>query len=207
MITKDEMKATASDIIRTNPVDGQIKAAEFLIETLFKDAIDKAEKPYTGHLYRVADGVPDKLKPAALLHDLVEDVEGWNFQDLTDIGFDDYTVDAIRAVTKKAEGEPYFDAIERVGMTPHSIPLKRSDLKDNSNLFRFERLPMHWDFVRVTKYFLADKYLQDVEAGIAKSGTNFVEWMKSKPENMHEWNLVSTETSSKAALPTPSSPQ
>ncbi len=188
----------AASILASATQDGQveaeIKAAKFLTTFLFKHEVDKAGKPYTGHLYRVAQGVPKKLKAAAYMHDLVEDIDGWDFDDLKDIGFSDYTIDAVRAVTKKAEGEKYFEAMERVGKTPHAIPVKRSDLRDNANLLRLTKGPGLKDFNRVTKYFLADKYLEDIELGQIKPGTKFREWLATKPQSFQFDEIVNKET-------------
>lgn len=194
MQTKEDIKARAREILLGTGKKNELGAAIYLAETLFESRVDKAGKPYVGHLQRVASGVPDPLKPAAYLHDTVEDIAGWNFQDLKDIGFGDFTVSAIRAVTKQSEEEPYFDAMVRVGLTPHAIPLKRSDLRDNSNLLRLDRKPLAKDFERVTKYFLADKYLEDIQEGRALSGTPFAQWMSEKPENLRDDALVKKET-------------
>lgn len=204
---KNDIKSFAQTLLNSAapalPVQArELPAAIYLAETLFADKTDKAGKPYIGHLQRVAGGVRDDLKPAAFMHDLIEDIEGWTFDDLKEIGFSDYTLDAIRAVTKIDGGhEPYFDAMQRVGLTPQAIPLKRSDLKDNSNIFRFENKPLMRDFERVTKYFFADKYLADIESGKTAPGTPVRDWMAQKPETLQDFALVEKESSPKLKTP------
>ena len=177
---------------------GEYHAANFLVSILFANIQDKAGAPYYGHLARVAAGVPDHVKPAALMHDLVEDIPGWSFDDLKTIGFSDRTIAAVRAVTKdEANDEKYFDAMERVGRNADAVYIKRSDLKDNANLFRLNRLPLQKDFNRVAKYFLADKYLADIQGHKTAPGTSFHEWMQSKPADLQNQALLKKESSPK----------
>ena len=165
-------------------------AATYLVEVLFADIRDKAGAPYLGHLYRVAGGVGPALKAAALMHDLLEDIPGWTAEDLAEIGFSARTIKAVQAVTKKPGGEKYFDAMMRLSHNSDGIEIKRSDLRDNSNLLRLTRLPNIKDFNRVAKYFLADKYLQDVQEKNCAPGTNVLEWMQTKPNEQQSAYIV-----------------
>lgn len=196
---KGDIKFKAQVLLTTQ---GKLAAAQYLAETLFADEVDKAGAPYIGHLRRVADGVTDPaIKPAAWLHDLIEDIPGWTYDDLRDIGFGTFDIDAVRAVTKTSENEPYFDAIVRVGLTPQAISVKRSDLRDNSNLLRLNRKPLTKDFERVTKYWLAYNYLGDIERGTIKPGTAFEAWMTSKPDNMQDRALLAKEIAPRKSNP------
>jgi hypothetical protein len=197
MPDKGALKAEAGNILKNQ---GKVAAALHLATALFEGVTDKAGKPYIGHLLRVRDGLRglfqeaaadrrESLQVIALLHDVIEDISGWTYEDLADIGFDAFEIDGIRAVTKQSEGEPYFDAMVRVGLTPQAIPSKRSDLRDNSDISRFSRLPRAADFERLTKYFLADKYLESIEAGKTAPGTPFGAWMAAQPDAMQDWHL------------------
>lgn len=198
MISKDDLKSAASYILHTDDNTLYIaeqKAALFLVRKLFADVKDKAGAPYLGHLYRVTSGVSDdRVKAAALMHDLIEDIDGWTFEDLRDIGFSENTIQRVRAVTKQ-DGEKYFDAMVRVGETYDAIAIKRSDLKDNSNLFRLNHLPLQKDFNRVSKYFLADKYLEAVQNRQIPQGTPFADWMRAQPKELQDFELLKKETS------------
>jgi hypothetical protein len=189
---KDQVKAEAKTLFETK---GALAAAAYLADTLFADVTDKAGAAYTGHLYRVAADIADyHIKPIGYLHDVIEDVAGWDADDLYDIGFDEYTVDGVIGVTRNW-GEPYFDFIVRCGQTPQSIPVKRSDLKDNSNILRMPKLPDAEDIARLKKYLLSEYYLKDVQTGVIKAGTEFGVWMKSQPKEMHDWHIFAENSS------------
>lgn len=176
---KDQVKKAAKSIFIQK---GALSAASYLAETLFEGMTDKAGALYTGHLQRVAHGVPDyHIKPIAFMHDIIEDIEGWEREDLTDIGFDDFTTDGVVGVTRNQD-EPYFDFIIRCGQTPQSIPVKRSDLKDNGNIFRMPGLPTETDIERLKKYHISDRYLADIEYGSIKPGTPMTDYMIMNPQ-------------------------
>lgn len=203
-MSKESIKQTAKNILE---VEGKLSAAEYLARTLFDGRTDKAGAPYIGHLQRVAGGVADPaIKPAAWLHDLIEDIPGWGYDDLRDIGFEDFEIDAIRAVTKISDDEPYFEAIMRVGRTQQAIPIKRSDLYDNSDLRRLNRLPTEKDIERVRKYCLARQYLADIESGKIQPGADFRTWMASQPAQMQDAALLEKETAPAGAKHAPRGP-
>jgi hypothetical protein len=194
MKNKDIIKQKAASLLTDK---GEMEAAQYLAATLFADKVDKAGKPYIGHLERVANGVDDSIKPAAYLHDVLEDIEGWKKTDLLEIGFSARTVNLVEAVTKESETEPYFQAIERAAKTKEAIPLKRSDLKDNANLLRLDHLPQEKDYERVKKYFIADKYLESVE----KEGfVTFESWTQKQSATLLDMALIAKETAPKSPL-------
>ncbi|HEY8189647.1 MAG TPA: hypothetical protein VIF12_03115 [Micavibrio sp.] len=170
---------------------GQLESARYLAEFLFADKKDRGGKPYFGHLERVAQGIDDaRIKPIGYLHDLIEDIEGWTYDDLRLIGFDDFIVDGVQAVTKTNDHVPYFDEMVRVGLTPQAIPVKKSDLTDNSNLSRLGHAPAEKDIERVHKYKLAYDYLSDVEAGKTAPGTRFGDWMHEQSPEKQDWEML-----------------
>ncbi len=190
---KASIKLITTKILRDN---GPLDAARYLAQYLFRGVKEINGTPYFGHLTRVAAGIADeKIKPAGYLHDLVEDILGWDFKDLEDIGFDKFIIDAVRAVTKD-DSAPYFDEMVRVSLTPQAIPLKKSDLEDNSNLLRLPRVPQPHDIERSRKYYLSWHYLNDVESGQTSPGTPFATWMRSQPEEKQDWGLLHKYTAS-----------
>ena len=190
MVTKAFIKEAATSIYRR---EGSNAAAEYLAKQAFMGDTDKAGKPYFGHLERVADGVDEPYKAIAYLHDLIEDKPAWSYDDLRDIGFSDFVIDGIDAVTSREdtpEGEKYFDFIVRGSLTPQAIQVKMSDLKDNSNLLRLPYLPKDKDLERQRKYFLSYKYLDDVRIGKTPPGTAFKDWMAKQTIDLQDWTLL-----------------
>lgn len=56
----------------------ELQFAEALARWMHRDQIDKSGRPYVEHLERVASMVSDEAKPAAWLHDILEDTDlGW----------------------------------------------------------------------------------------------------------------------------------
>lgn len=191
---KIDVKTEANLILLTQ---GQLGAAQYLAQTLFSGKPDKGGQPYFGHLERVANGIHSGNNPCrnaiqaiAYMHDLIEDIDGWTCEDLADIGFDAFIIEGVRAVTKSGEGAPYFDEMVRLGRTPQAIPVKKSDLRDNSNLLRLPHLPTDEDIARVRKYYLSHCYLSDVESGHTAPGTPFASWMKFQPAARQDWGLL-----------------
>ena len=61
-----------------------------LVERVFKDMTDKAGEPYIYHLYRVAEKQTDMIsKSAALLHDIIEDINDINENTLRYLSIDE----------------------------------------------------------------------------------------------------------------------
>ncbi len=194
---KELLKATVGVMLAEA---GPLEAARYLVQTLFKDVKERAGTPYFGHLERVTAGIEDdRIKPIGYLHDVVEDIDGWTFEDLAEIGFDAFIVDGVRAVTK-IDDAPYFDEMVRVGLTPQAIPVKKSDLKDNSNLLRLPTLPTEKDIERTRKYYLSWHYLDDVENGRTAPGTPFGVWMAAQRKGKQDFALLAKYSAAPAAV-------
>lgn len=121
--------------------------------------IDKAGKPYLGHLDRVhgrvvamAAGCPfwdaqevDEVEQIAWLHDVVEDVEGG--EDRLDAeGFEDDVIEAVCWLSRNRARDPagrYADWIAEIAdLSPLPVILvKLADLEDNSDPERLALLP------------------------------------------------------------------
>lgn len=189
-LTKEFIKKEAQRIFadKQNP-DHAVDAARYIAEKAFSGDKDKGGQPYFGHLERVADGVDTPYKTIAFLHDLMEDKLDWNADDLRDIGFSEWVIEGIDAVTKR-DGEKYLDFIVRTAQTPQAIQVKMSDLKDNSNLLRLPHLPTDEDIDRVRKYYLANQYLNDVRMGKIPGSTSIINWMLRRETTPEEWIVV-----------------
>ena len=118
--------------------------------------VDKAGKPYLGHIARVAGEFYDEKAIVALLHDIVEDTDV-NPGELLQKGFTKEIVDAVVAITKK-ENESYESFIERVGKNKMAREVKIADLEDNMNIRRLPRISEE-DMVRLNNYLTAWRYL------------------------------------------------
>lgn len=132
-----------------------IEKAYEIISLAFAEKTDKAGEPYIFHLRRVASNFSDDgyLFVIALLHDLFEDCEEWNYERLLD-EFPISICNAVKALTK-VEGENYESYIHRVAGNEWARRVKLADLRDNMDLTRLRRKITQKDLDRVAKYHAA----------------------------------------------------
>lgn len=132
-----------------------VEKAYSIITQAFADKFDKAGEPYIFHLQRVAQPFAEDeyLFVIALLHDLLEDCEEWDYERLIE-EFPVGICNAVRDLTKK-NGEDYDKYLERVASNDFARKVKLADLKDNMNLTRLKRKLREKDLERVTKYHKA----------------------------------------------------
>lgn len=93
--------------------------------------VDKAGAPYILHPLRVMlslSGEAERI--AGVLHDVVEDCEGWSLERLRAAGFPEAVIAGIEAVTKR-EGESYPEFCRRAGRNAIGRAVKIADLRDN----------------------------------------------------------------------------
>lgn len=112
---------------------------------------DKAGQPYILHPLRVMLSLSkpeDRI--VAVLHDVVEDCEGWSFERLRDEGFSEEIVEALDALSRRS-GETYEEFVLRAAANPIGRRVKLADLYDNSNLSRISH-PTDRDYGRLEKY-------------------------------------------------------
>ena len=115
---------------------------------------DKAGNNYIGPPLRVMSaGKTLNEKIVGVLHDVVED-SGWTFEQLSNEGFSDEIIAALRCVTKLSEDESYDEFIERVTKNDLAIAVKINDLSDNMDIRRLKELTEK-DFQRLQKYHRA----------------------------------------------------
>ena len=129
----------------------------FLAKVAHKNQLDKAGKPYIGHLERVSGTFNEyTYKIIAILHDSLEDT--WITEDLLRHLFPEKIVDAVVFLTRK-ENESYKEFIERMCYPTveqaesayMAREVKIADLTDNMNLGRLEKITDK-DIERVKKY-------------------------------------------------------
>ena len=122
--------------------------------------IDKANEPYILHPLRVMFDVQgEDARIVAVLHDVVEDCEGWSLGRLKDEGFSPAVLEALETVTKRDDDEDYMEFIERAGANEIGRRVKMADLIDNMDMSRIAA-PTERDHQRIAKYERALTYLK-----------------------------------------------
>ncbi len=112
-----------------------IERARAIAESAHAGQVDKAGADYITHPLRVCDAViGEDAKIVAVLHDVVEDSD-WTLDGLREEGFSDAVVDAVDALTHRAD-EDYFDAVRRARDNDLARTVKLADLDDNSDRTR-----------------------------------------------------------------------
>ncbi len=129
----------------------QLIMAKELVEELFKEKVDRAGKPYTGHLYRSSDKFEDETrKVAAILHDVIEDTEV-TAEDLLSMGFTEEVVEIVKILTNNHgsydEFIDYIIASDNIA----AMEVKLSDLEDNMDMTRLPEIKDN-DLIRQDKY-------------------------------------------------------
>ena len=123
-------------------IQDDYERALLLIKVLFKDITDKEGEPYINHLLRVSEKLENKnTKIAGLLHDTIEDIDGFTEESLKELNFNDEIISLIKIVTKDADIE-YTDYITSVLDTNNieAIKIKYADMSDNFNTERLNKL-------------------------------------------------------------------
>jgi (p)ppGpp synthase/HD superfamily hydrolase len=115
--------------------------------------IDKAGAPYILHPLRVMLAqTSETARIAGVLHDVVEDGDGWTLERLRAEGFSPEVVDAVEHLTKReAERNDYPAFVRRAAANPIARQVKLADLADNCDLSRIAH-PSEQDLARVEKY-------------------------------------------------------
>lgn len=157
----------------TTAVPGSLERAIAIAVAAHAGAADKAGAPYILHPLRVMLAVEgDLARTVAVLHDVVEDGEGWTLQRLRDEGFGDEVIDALDAVTKRPDEEPppgaspedkqekYLAFVRRAASHPVGRIVKRADLEDNLDVSRLPTLTDK-DRLRLNRYLAARRLLDD----------------------------------------------
>lgn len=113
--------------------------------------IDKGGAAYILHPLRVMMRLhTNEERIVGVLHDVVEDCDGWTIERLRAEGFTCGVINALQAVTKR-EGESYDTFVLRASLDPIGRAVKIADLQDNSDLSRIAQ-PTEVDIARAEKY-------------------------------------------------------
>ncbi len=122
---------------------------------------DKAGAAYILHPLRVMLRLStDAERITAVLHDVIEDCDGWSLERLISEGFSPEIIEALKSVTKR-EGEAYDDFVKRACENPIGRRVKLSDLRDNCDLSRISQ-PTAKDHERMARYRRAIAYIESL---------------------------------------------
>jgi (p)ppGpp synthase/HD superfamily hydrolase len=125
--------------------------------------LDKAGAPYILHSLRVMLAMTEATdRIVAVLHDVIEDCDGWTLDRIRSEGFSDEVVEALDSVTKR-DGEEYLSFVGRAAANPIGGKVKLADLRDNSNLARISN-PTQRDFDRIEKYRNAIEMIERMDS-------------------------------------------
>ena len=102
-----------------------------------KDQYDKSGIPYIFHPIHLAEQMNDESTICvALLHDVVEDTD-ITFEQLSDAGFSDEIISAIKLMTHD-DAVPYMEYVIKIKANPIAAAVKLADLRHNSDLTRLD---------------------------------------------------------------------
>jgi len=100
-----------------------------------KNQYDKSGIPYIYHPIHLAEQMNDESTICvALLHDVIEDTD-ITFEQLSDAGFSDEIISAIKLMTHD-DSVPYMEYVRKVKADPIAAQVKLADLRHNSDLTR-----------------------------------------------------------------------
>lgn len=124
-----------------------------------KNQLDTSGMPYVFHPFHLAEQMETEYEVCtALLHDVIED-SNHTPGELSQAGFPDEVVRAVRALTRDPHMH-YLDYVARLRQNPIARRVKLADLKHNSDLSRLGYVS-HQDRRRVLKYRMAQVILED----------------------------------------------
>jgi (p)ppGpp synthase/HD superfamily hydrolase len=124
---------------------------------------EKAGAPYILHSLRVMLAMSEATdRIVAVLHDVVEDCDGWTLDRIRSEGFSEKVVEALDSVTKRND-EEYFSFVCRAAANPIGRKVKLADLKDNSDLARISN-PTQRDVDRIEKYRIAIETIEQMDS-------------------------------------------
>ena len=154
------IKLTKDELTIIKNISDDYSRALALVEKLFATKTDKEGEPYIGHLLRVSNKLTNiNTKIAGLLHDVVEDIEDFTFDDLRSLNFNEEIITLVNIVTNdKTKKISYPDKITKIIETNNieAIKLKYSDITDNYDMNRLNKLD------EITKNRLINKYKDQV---------------------------------------------
>lgn len=131
--------------------------------------VDKAGRPYIGHVLRVMKRLDtDEEQMAAALHDVIEDTNATP-ESLLALGVPEVVVEAVQSLTKR-DGETYADFVARAGTHPVARRVKLADLADNADPRRVAALRSRNDALAAELRVVAAQFLAEADELEAKPG-------------------------------------
>lgn len=134
--------------------------AELFAKSIHANQVDKAGKPYIGHLQAVVNNLiepTEDMVAVAWLHDSVEDT-GITLDEISSL-FGESVAKAVDAITKR-KGESYSEYLNRVKANPIARLVKIADLSHNMDLSRLLKITEK-DLERKAKYIKAKEFLEN----------------------------------------------
>ena len=137
--------------------------------------VDKGGNPYILHPLRVMLSLnSEDERIVGVLHDVVEDCEGWSWERLKEKGCSEEIIEALKSVSKTPEEEKYFKGIEdpneqinhylkfiqRAKANKIGRNVKAADIRDNLDISRINDIT-NWDINRLNRYKKALSILTD----------------------------------------------
>ena len=134
--------------------------------------VDKGGNPYILHPLRVMLSLStEEERIVGVLHDVVEDCEGWNWQRLESEGCSAEIIEALQSVSKTPEEEAeyrrlpeeekldhYLEFVSRAKANKIGREVKAADIKDNLDISRIDDIT-EGDINRLSRYKAALKLL------------------------------------------------
>lgn len=135
---------------------------------------NKGGNPYILHPLRVMLSLnTEEERIVGVLHDVVEDCEGWTWQRLQDEGFSSDIIQALQGVSKTPEEEAeyrrlpegekldrYFEFVSRAKVNKIGREVKLCDIKDNLDITRIKDFTEK-DMARLQRYLVALSNLEN----------------------------------------------
>lgn len=132
MIIKEEQKVIYNEDVRR---------AMNVAYDAHKNQYDKAHYPYIAHPLHLAELCYSADEVCvALLHDVLEDSEGWDSRRLIDEGIPERIVNSVELLTRD-KTTPYFEYICRLAEDPIARRVKMVDLRHNLDTTRCDISP------------------------------------------------------------------
>ena len=134
--------------------------------------VDKGGNPYILHPLRVMLSLnSEQERIVGVLHDVVEDCEGWTWQRLKEQGCSDEIIEALHSVSKTPEEEAEYRALPEDKKLDHYLvfiqrakankigrQVKAADIRDNLDITRIDNMAER-DLNRLNRYKAALKIL------------------------------------------------
>jgi (p)ppGpp synthase/HD superfamily hydrolase len=127
------------------------RAIEIAVEA-HRGMTDKGGNPYILHPLRVMQSLfTEEEQIVVVLHDVVEDCEGWTFARLKNEGFSENVLEALASVTKSNDDKNYDEFINRALKNSIGRKVKIADIVDNLDVRRIDEIAEK-DVARLQKY-------------------------------------------------------